>query len=461
MGRCATLMLVFVTRDTIFTKTSVFAFTTWPNVPNNFIMKSPMPFQSQSTTQSNWKKSTSEIENLVTLNVASSTHFELGDFVKVVDAKQSMKETKYNKETTKPPPISSANPEDDFTREIRKSWPLWVQNKLLRDSGLLRCIVDNILTPFVLVPSTFKQRPNLFFKFLQLSLFQTKKIAYGSHPLQTMDLVTNNKYNLREDPLITKNLVIVVHGGAYGFGRPWLYRLASLFLLNRSKSNETHVAVVGYRTYPDGFATDQVQDLDRAISTLLDASECIPYKHVAIVGHSSGSHIALLTIFRRLQRQIDSITTSNENIYDIGLDTFIGLSGISCVSSHYQFEKGRGLDQISPVAPACGLTDEKFLELSSGHIWEKMLSTMKQRQIDFNQIKIPSMLFLHGIEDDTVPYSATVELMKKLIPSSKTIHKIQAKLLEDVNHTDTINHFVYGGPSLDISLDWIENSKKE
>ena len=54
------------------------------------------------------------------------------------------------------------------------------------------------------------------------------------------------------------------HGGAWGTGEPWLYRLTALPFLENNQA----VAIVGYRTYPDGLIQDQVNDVELAIQTL-------------------------------------------------------------------------------------------------------------------------------------------------------------------------------------------------
>jgi acetyl esterase/lipase len=62
-----------------------------------------------------------------------------------------------------------------------------------------------------------------------------------------------------------RGLLVFVHGGAWGSGLPWMYRLvAKPFLEDLSMA----VAIVGYRSYPDAHAEGQVKDVEQALSHL-------------------------------------------------------------------------------------------------------------------------------------------------------------------------------------------------
>ena len=79
-----------------------------------------------------------------------------------------------------------------------------------------------------------------------------------------------------------------------------MYRLAATPFLEANMA----VAIVGYRTYPDGNVQNQVDDLELASTFIatryphlskrpdfVDKNEWIG---VSLVGHSSGTHIAML-----------------------------------------------------------------------------------------------------------------------------------------------------------------------
>eukprot|EP00549_Striatella_unipunctata_P010133 CAMPEP_0118714992 /NCGR_PEP_ID=MMETSP0800-20121206/26578_1 /TAXON_ID=210618 ORGANISM="Striatella unipunctata, Strain CCMP2910" /NCGR_SAMPLE_ID=MMETSP0800 /ASSEMBLY_ACC=CAM_ASM_000638 /LENGTH=75 /DNA_ID=CAMNT_0006621013 /DNA_START=1 /DNA_END=225 /DNA_ORIENTATION=- len=61
--------------------------------------------------------------------------------------------------------------------------------------------------------------------------------------------------------MVTQNISIKKHGGAWGSGLPWMYRLLATVFLQYGYA----VAIVGYRTYPDSKTIrDQVDDLEAA-----------------------------------------------------------------------------------------------------------------------------------------------------------------------------------------------------
>lgn len=405
------------------------------------------------------------------------SQFQEQESIQVIDTKQNNTITAYDKKLLKPPPPPTSNPNDDIYRRIRKYLPLWVQNSVLRDSGLVRFIMNNIQVLLQTVPKLLQKHPHLLPKFLHASSF-TKSISYGPHPLQTLDiLVSPSKKSDNCDSKDT-NLVVLVHGGGWGSGRPWMYRLAALPFLKEN----TNVAVIGYRTYPDGNATDQVQDLEMALSTLLSHS----YKHVTVMGHSSGAHIALLMIFKRLQQQKQQLekrerkfpkllggfkwnTNKKHNISlhgsieedlrnGIGINTFIGLAGPYWIPSYFDYEIGRGIDAISPMSPSCGLTSDNFVKISPTTLW-KELTTSNANNIFFKKATIPNMIFIHGVDDDTVPYTSTIQIVNELTAASKAFGEngfhCKGLLLQHVGHPDTILHFILGGPTQDIVLRWL------
>ena len=110
-----------------------------------------------------------------------------------------------------------------------------------------------------------------------------------------------------------------VHGGAWGSGQPWMYRLVAAPFLKMNMA----VAVVGYRTYPDGNAQDQVDDLEQAARSVYAkyGDYCVnsggddkeekkdenDWLGVVLMGHSSGAHIALLMMVQRVERYLNDI----------------------------------------------------------------------------------------------------------------------------------------------------------
>ena len=137
---------------------------------------------------------------------------------------------------------------DWFTLWLDKhiSVPTW--NKL-RDSGSFRAVADMLV--LLGIPAMAVASPRAALQFISLSR-QVQTISYGPHVMPNIDLFPRK--NSRE-------LVVFVHGGAWGSGMPWMYRMVA-------RGFKENVAVVGYRTYPDADVPGQVQDLSLALEKL-------------------------------------------------------------------------------------------------------------------------------------------------------------------------------------------------
>ena len=83
-----------------------------------------------------------------------------------------------------------------------------------------------------------------------------------------------------------------------------------------------------------------MDDVKLATENLLQHSPEFAKNDVTIMGHSSGSNIGLLSMLDEhfLQR--------------IKIGAFISLSAVFDVVKHYEFETGRGVEEISPMKPA-------------------------------------------------------------------------------------------------------------
>ena len=156
-------------------------------------------------------------------------------------------------------PHLPAGPElgDRMTRALGSTLSLERQNAL-RDGGGFRRIVDTLIT--LSVPGMAIGNPKVAQKFMDLTNNNMTTLRYGRHPMQKIDLLLPSSTGR---PL--GGLLFFVHGGAWGSGLPWMYRLvAAPFLEDLNMA----VAIVGYRTFPDADVPGQVQDLERAADLL-------------------------------------------------------------------------------------------------------------------------------------------------------------------------------------------------
>ena len=299
-----------------------------------------------------------------------------------------------------------------------------------RDGGTFRSISDTLVT--LSAPTLALTEPRAVLNFLWLTQLLNKYI-YGSHPMQQL--------HYYETPTTTRGLVVFIHGGAWGSGKPWMYRLAALPFIKMGYA----VAILGYRTYPDANCKQQTTDIALALTTLKKQQPkwFQSNYHRILVGHSSGAHIALLLLVQELP---ESPT----------FHAFVGLSGPYDISHHFDFEAARGVEELSPMKPVCGYTRENFA-LFSPALQLKNILRCKTREPQVALALPPHILLLHGIEDSTVPFTATSEAAAIL--RSCGIRQCQEIYLSKVGHQETVVHLMLGGKTCDALVEWLQGKQ--
>lgn len=239
------------------------------------------------------------------------------------------------------------------------------------------------------------------------------------------------------------------HGGAWGSGERWMYRLASTTFLEEQMA----VAIIGYRTFPDGNVRDQISDIRSAYSTLtskfpelfkrpdhLTSKEWIGKM---LIGHSSGAHISLMLITEEIESHL-----SNHREDDPMFDKLISLSPVTSISKHFVFEAGRGVEEISPMKPACYSTRDSFDICSPT---ERMLK-LKDAANRSDSIAT-KMLFVHGLKDDTVPFTSTQSFVKALREVMPTVR--YKEYYPDIEHVDAVTDLMLGGQTKNLIREWL------
>jgi acetyl esterase/lipase len=274
---------------------------------------------------------------------------------------------------------------------------------------------------------------------------------------------------------------------------PWMYRLVALPFL---KANIA-VAIVGYRNYPDGNVQDQVDDIYQAGVTLKlkypHLWECSSFRQsgsdsgskklkskskssigVCLMGHSSGAHIALLLLIQQIENKLmrgSKLNNSNNNssnsqekdMIKVQFDSYVGLSGVYNIQHHFDYEAGRGVEEISPMKPACGYSREAFDTYSPALKLQSLMkinsdNTTNTAAVDSDTDKImsnyiPPMILLHGMDDDVVPFTSTSEAAR-IIKNCGARH-CSEYYLSKTGHADVIMHFMLGGRSKDAIMRWL------
>lgn len=345
----------------------------------------------------------------------------------------------------------------------------------LRDSGLLRGSVDN-LTRLIAGPAFYFEDPHCFPHFIRISeyphtlaeitrtlmlkIFNTvsmkeklesfsrisfHKEFYGTYPNQKADVMIKEDL-LYMDSLDTEGeknntpLFIFIHGGAWGSGFPTMYRLLSLPFLERNY----RVAILGYRVYPQGDMDDQIEDLTKAVEYFTDKyaslnSGSTERSKVILMGHSSGSQIAMLSALQgRIVGKVDAI---------------IAMSGVYDLRVSLEKEIEEGLSYISPMLPACRGMLEKY---SPVLLMEKLQSQEEEESKDVIAMKVlPPILLLHG-EEDTIAFPSWSQKFHDL---SKVIGvKCDLTILKGLGHQDTVLKTCLGGEIQSVIFNWLESN---
>lgn len=317
-------------------------------------------------------------------------------------------------------------------------------------------------------------------------------------------------------------MVFFVHGGAWGSGKPWFYRLVPKPFLEAGLA----VAIVGYRVYPlcgslgneegsRGGVRTQVDDLEAAFSKLMreypewcdkhiedrlvgsknnierqeqpNSSKYphhLPHLGTIVVGHSSGAHIAMLWMVERVQNMVSGLRQGQPNLTnDRGsIDALVGISGVYNIGNHFDYEGARGVEEISPLKPANGYDRKNFAKNSPPwkvqHELIRTLNEMDEESRNMLQSATPScfpgrILLVHGAEDDVVPVSGTGEaanILKQCLGGGSSSNDdcditIDEYYVPKTGHQDTIMDLFmlagHKGPITKKVVEWILESNRQ
>jgi acetyl esterase/lipase len=220
-----------------------------------------------------------------------------------------------------------------------------------------------------------------------------------------------------------------------------------------------NVAVVGYRTYPDARIHGQVVDLQEAMHFLLNKHYHDAHNDMTVhlVGHSSGAHVALTHMVQHAKQLL--MAMSHQHSWSSGFrrpyDSFIGISGPYNVSHHFDYEAARGVEELSPLKAVNGLSREALIQNSPGTQLQQLLleyDGMLQQHFP------PRILLAHGVEDTTVPFTATAELAHVLRDCGIT--GVDQLYLARTGHQDAVLQLMLGGLTLDRIITWVETVAK-
>ena len=347
---------------------------------------------------------------------------------------------------------SSATNQHPHLQDNRDTFALWLDKQFtvrtwnkLRDEGWFRWIADTLV--LMGIPTLVVTSPRATLQFLNLSR-QVQIIRYGTHPMHIIHLYS--KKSAKSD-----DLTIFVHGGAWGSGLPWMYRLVA------QGFPEQNVAVVGYRTYPDAQVPGQIEDLSLALHKL---QSLYIGKQFTIMGHSSGAHIALVHIVQEAKKLLTSNPMATHNQEQTQTQpspsapyhTFVGISGPYDIVHHYDFEAARGVEELSPMKAASGLSLDALRMNSPANQLQDLLLIQEPLCSPHHTCILPSrILLVHGMEDTTVPFTATAELARRLVACGLSPQQLY---LAKTGHQDTVLQVMMGGMTYKKIVSWLDKN---
>ena len=260
--------------------------------------------------------------------------------------------------------------------------PLGLQY-VLRDY-YFRGIADTSVTITAIISALLQ--PNVSIAFLKLQ----RRITvhwYGETKRQYVEVFT-----IPENP--TGPIVMFVHGGAWGSGAPWMYRLAAQGL--GEALGASAVVLVGYGVYPDSTIPAQIESVRRA-RRFIHQYRCnlglSPDASIILSGHSSGANLCALVAL-------------DGSPLCAGL---VLLSGVFDITRHYLFESDRGVQNISPMYAAAGSSYSGMVRHSplSRYKGDPLLAAAQCRTV-------PPCLLVHYTDDDTVPFTSSIDFANVL-----------------------------------------------
>ena len=240
--------------------------------------------------------------------------------------------------------------------------------------------------------------------------------------------ITNSQKEFSKRPI-----VLFVHGGAWGSGERWQYSPLARALAVEAGAI---VGIASYRLFPDAMVEEQVTDVRSAISEFSAASMALGFadeERFSVIGHSSGAHLSCLALLKGVPHS-DAVGQSATRP-----SCFIGISGVYDIATHYQYEKHRGVDVLSPMHDAFG-GESQFAASSP-----TQLVTAADESIDL--AGLPGLSFLVDSKKDEVVKSSQSRkfgdaLRDALRKGGVTNKKVENVSYEGVSHADFVTDWV-------------------
>ena len=324
--------------------------------------------------------------------------------------------------------LEEVNGSSDVMLHLLSKWvpESWVYG--FRDSGNLRSVVDGLVSVLIMIG---RLAPSLRRRERELS--QRRRILYYG-PLTCRSRIIESYPTLQQSEGRHRPWIMFVHGGAWGSGRPFMYRLMVDTLLGMGFGG---VLLLGYRTYPDAGILEQVDDVLQALRWCQANPTAWSGNHTAapalvLCGHSSGANL-ILQVALRWRRERDRQAALPD------ITAFVGLSTPAELLRHESFEAGRGGEKLSTMTAAAAREPTEGISVplhgmqhhDLSHRWliptqvagllrsspTHLCRALSPRDLDSGTLTLsdlPNILLAHGTRDTVLPPLQSSELAELL-----------------------------------------------
>ena len=216
-------------------------------------------------------------------------------------------------------------------------------------------------------------------------------------------------------------VVVFIYGGAWSSGDKETYTLLGKTLAEAGLM----VVIPNYTLYPRGKIPTMLQEVGEAVEWTL--AHCHEYggdpNRVYVCGHSAGAQLACM---QRVLVALEAGPTLGK------VRGMIGLSGVYDIPVHLEFERGRGVDEVSGMERACGSTQEGMAAYSPTLVVRGIGKADNSAAFG---ARIPKTLLLHGSGDGTVPHYSSQEFYQalQLVGADS-----QLRIIPNVGHVDVV-----------------------
>eukprot|EP01038_Epipyxis_sp_PR26KG_P004248 gene4248-6027_t len=210
-----------------------------------------------------------------------------------------------------------------------------------------------------------------------------------------------------------KEVLIYVHGGYWGSGKSWMYRVVT-HGLGRQLNIDTMITL-GYPVFPRATILQQQQCvLDAILFTKKHFGENVS---IVLCGHSSGGNICALATLKACSAIYDE---TNQKYISCVPKVLIGLAGVYDIADHYKTVESRFLADLVPMkAAACG--KPHFDECSPTYI-AKQISEKHENEKSHISECFPLVILFHGLKDEILTEKSSIDFhdaLKNWLPNEK------------------------------------------